>query len=75
MKIDLEKPIPYINQLLALNTFAPQNEKVAKKYGNKYGTNAEKAVYNGPFKVDEWKPEDKIRLTKIQSIGIKRMLN
>ncbi|MFL9486163.1 peptide ABC transporter substrate-binding protein [Staphylococcus sp. KUGN1] len=64
LKIDLEKPIPYINQLLALNTFAPQNEKVAKRYGNKYGTNAEKAVYNGPFKVDEWKPEDKIRLTK-----------
>lgn len=30
LQIDLEKPVPYINQLLALNTFAPQNEKVAK---------------------------------------------
>lgn len=30
LQIELEKPVPYINQLLALNTFAPQNEKVAK---------------------------------------------
>ncbi|OHS53857.1 peptide ABC transporter substrate-binding protein [Staphylococcus sp. HMSC69H07] len=64
LKIDLEKPIPYINQLLALNTFDPQNEKIAKKYGESYGTKANKAVYNGPFKVDQWKPEDKIMLSK-----------
>ncbi|HEI5127986.1 TPA: peptide ABC transporter substrate-binding protein [Staphylococcus aureus] len=59
LQIELEKPVPYINQLLALNTFAPQNEKVAKKYGKNYGTAADRAVYNGPFKVDDWKQEDK----------------
>lgn len=60
LQINLERPVPYINELLALNTFDPQNEKVAKNYGKAYGTTADKAVYNGPFKVVNWKVEDKI---------------
>ena len=61
LQIDLERPVPYINELLALSTFYPQD---AKKYGKKYGTNAERAVYNGPFKVTNWQVEDKIQLVK-----------
>jgi oligopeptide transport system substrate-binding protein len=34
--------VPYINELLALNTFNPQNEKVANKYGKSYGTTDDK---------------------------------
>ncbi len=67
LQIDLEKPVPYINQLLALNTFAPQNEKSCQKNMVKnYGTAADRAVYNGPFKVDDWKQEDKTLLSKNQ---------
>ena len=75
LQVELEKPVPYINELLALNTFDPQNSKIAKKYGEKYGTKADRAVYNGPFKVINWQVEDKIQLVKMTSIGIKRMLN
>lgn len=64
LQVDLERPVPYINELLALNTFNPQNEKVVKKFGEQYGTTAEKAVYNGPFEVTNWKVEDKIQLVK-----------
>ena len=64
LQIDLERPVPYINELLALSTFYPQDAKIAKKYGKKYGTNAERAVYNGPFKVTNWQVEDKIQLVK-----------
>ena len=64
LQVDLERPVPYINELLALNTFNPQNEKVSKKFGEQYGTTAEKAVYNGPFEVTNWKVEDKIQLVK-----------
>lgn len=64
LQIDLERPVPYINELLALSTFYPQDAKIAKKYGEKYGTNAERAVYNGPFKVTNWQVEDKIQLVK-----------
>ena len=64
LEIQLNRPIPYINELLTLSTFYPQNEKISKKYGEKYGTKVEKTVFNGPFKVDKWKHEDKILLSK-----------
>ncbi len=38
--------------------------KLLKKFGEQYGTTAEKAVYNGPFEVTNWKVEDKIQLVK-----------
>ncbi|RIM33887.1 peptide ABC transporter substrate-binding protein [Staphylococcus caprae] len=64
LQIDLERPVPYINELLALNTFNPQDEKIARKYGEQYGTTADKAVYNGPFEVTNWQVEDKIQMVK-----------
>lgn len=64
LEIQLNRPIPYINELLTLSTFYPQNEKISKKYGEKYGTKVEKTVFNGPFKDDKWKHEDKILLSK-----------
>lgn len=64
LEIKLKRPIPYINELLALSNFYPQNEKVAKKYGEKYGLKPQNAVYNGLFKVDTWRAEDKILLSK-----------
>ncbi|HBC4237287.1 TPA: peptide ABC transporter substrate-binding protein [Staphylococcus aureus] len=64
LEIKLKRPIPYINELLALSNFYPQNEKVAKKFGEKYGLKPQNAVYNGPFKVDTWRAEDKILLSK-----------
>lgn len=64
LEIQLNRPIPYINELLTLSTFYPQNEKISKKYGEQYGTKVEKTVFNGPFKVDKWKHEDKILLSK-----------
>lgn len=64
LQVELTKPIPYFQQMLAFGTFMPQNEKVVKKYGKSYGTTADKTVYNGPFKIDKWAVEDKIMLTK-----------
>ena len=40
LQVELEKPVPYINELLALNTFDPQNSKIAK--------NMEKIWYKSP---------------------------
>ena len=64
LQIDLEKPVPYFKELLAFGTYMPQDEKVAKKEGDQYGTGAEKAVYNGPFKMKDWKAEDKIMMVR-----------
>ena len=49
--------------------------KLLKNMVKKYGTNAERAVYNGPFKVTNWQVEDKIQLVKIINIGIRKALN
>ncbi|MEJ7472059.1 ABC transporter substrate-binding protein, partial [Staphylococcus epidermidis] len=64
LKIELNKPIPYINEMLAFGTYLPQKEKVVKKHGEQYATTADKTVFNGPFKVQDWKVEDKIQLVK-----------
>src|SRR5699024_6746939 len=64
LKVELNKPVPYINEMFAFGTFMPQNKKVVEKAGQQYGTTADKAVYNGPFKIENWKVEDKIQLVK-----------
>lgn len=64
LQIELNKPIPYFQEMLAFGTFMPQNPKVVKKYKDLYGTSGDKVVYNGPFKIDDWKVEDKIKLSK-----------
>ena len=64
LKVELNKPIPYINEMFAFGTFMPQNEKVVKKHGQQYGTTADKTVFNGPFKIEQWRVEDKIQLVK-----------
>ncbi|SUK16673.1 oligopeptide ABC transporter periplasmic oligopeptide-binding protein [Staphylococcus agnetis] len=64
LRFELTKPVPYYKEMLAFATFMPQNEKVMKKYGERYGTSEDKSVYNGPFKVKDWAVEDKIILVK-----------
>lgn len=75
LKVELTKPIPYMNEMLAFATFMPQNEKAVKKAGQQYGTTADKTVYNGPFKVKDWKVEDKIQLVKNDDYWDKKAVN
>lgn len=64
LQIELTKPLPYINELLAFGTFMPVNQNAVKKYGEQYGTTEEKTVYNGPFKIKNWAPDDKVEIVK-----------
>ncbi|WP_445194267.1 peptide ABC transporter substrate-binding protein [Staphylococcus xylosus] len=75
LKVELTKSIPYMNEMLAFATFMPQNEKAVKKAGQQYGTTADKTVYNGPFKVKDWKVEDKIQLVKNDDYWDKKAMN
>lgn len=54
VQIQLDQPIGYFKVLMAYPLFGPQSQKVADKYGKKYGTNAKYSVYSGPFKVSKW---------------------
>ncbi|MGK8828944.1 peptide ABC transporter substrate-binding protein [Bacillus paranthracis] len=62
--VELEHPVPYFTKLLILPSFYPINEKYAKEQGDKYGLEANKAVYNGPFTLSDWKHEASFTMKK-----------
>lgn len=52
--VKLDKPIAYFKVLMAYPLFGPQDQKVVKKYGKKYGTRSQCMVYSGPFVIKDW---------------------
>lgn len=54
LQITLANPIPYLPEILVGAQFYPQDSKVVKQNGNKYGTSSQHLVYNGPFVVKGW---------------------
>jgi oligopeptide transport system substrate-binding protein len=52
--VHLEEPIQYFKVLMSYPLFSPISQKAVEKYGDKYGTKAEYAVYSGPFTVKGW---------------------
>lgn len=52
--VSLEHPISYFDQLVESAVFLPQEEKVVEKYGKKYGTDATKIAYDGPYTIKKW---------------------
>ncbi|MFD1124287.1 peptide ABC transporter substrate-binding protein [Lentilactobacillus raoultii] len=53
LQVQLTRAVPYFNDLAA-SKYLPLDTKVVKKYGLKYGTNANHAVYDGPYKLTGW---------------------
>lgn len=54
LEVDLAEHTPYFAQLAADDIFLPQNKKVVKQYGAKYGTASKYMVFNGPFMQKGW---------------------
>ncbi|MEG0550980.1 MAG: peptide ABC transporter substrate-binding protein [Vagococcus sp.] len=53
-KVTLEHPQPSFLSVTAIGWLAPQQEKFVKEKGNKFGTNSEDILYNGPFSLKDW---------------------
>ncbi|KOS28211.1 peptide ABC transporter substrate-binding protein [Bacillus anthracis] len=64
LEVELEHPVPYFLEFTAFPTFFPLNEKFVKEQGDKYGLEADKLFYNGPFVLSEWKHEQSFQLKK-----------
>ncbi|MES9698354.1 peptide ABC transporter substrate-binding protein [Bacillus sp. JJ927] len=64
LEVELEQPIPYFLQLLALPIYLPQHESFLKEQGNKYGLEPSNLIYNGPFVLEKWKHEQEFQLKK-----------
>lgn len=54
LEITLTSPVPYLAKLLTGTPFYPQNKKVATDLADKYGTNSENVIGNGPFTISKW---------------------
>ncbi|EOI07011.1 hypothetical protein UAY_00353 [Enterococcus moraviensis ATCC BAA-383] len=54
LQVTLESPVPYIESLLSLPPFFPQNEKTITESGEKYASSSDDMVYNGPFVLSDF---------------------
>ncbi|MDY0404446.1 peptide ABC transporter substrate-binding protein [Virgibacillus sp. 179-BFC.A HS] len=80
LKVTLEQPVEYFDSLLAFGTYLPLNEKFVEEKGDKFGTNSDNMLANGPFVLTNWDgtglkwsyekndnyyDKDKVNLTKV----------
>ncbi len=54
LEITLQYPADYFLGMLSMSVFEPVPQTLAEKYGVEYGSAADKAIYNGPFKVTQY---------------------
>lgn len=64
LEVVLERPTEYFLKLLAFSTFMPAREDIVKKFGDQYAADADKMVYNGPYKITTWNHNASLVLTK-----------
>ena len=64
LKITLEKPCPYFLKLTYFKVMHPQNQKFVEECGERYGSEADKMIYCGPYKLAEWSHNNKLELEK-----------
>ncbi|USS85754.1 peptide ABC transporter substrate-binding protein [Fructilactobacillus myrtifloralis] len=58
LQIDLDHPIPFFDTLMSSSQFYPLNQKVVEKLGDQYGLSSKGMVFNGPYKLKNWKVGD-----------------
>lgn len=54
LEVQLETQVPYFKDLLTLAMFLPQNENYFNEKGDKYASNSDSLLYNGPFVMTDW---------------------
>ncbi|RWZ54710.1 peptide ABC transporter substrate-binding protein [Halobacillus fulvus] len=54
LEVQLEKPVPYFESMTVFVTFMPLNQAFVEEHGDKFATEAEYTLANGPFKMTEW---------------------
>jgi len=64
LEVTLEQPVPFFAEQLAFPTFFPQKKEFVEKLGEKFGSEAEHALSNGPFKLSSWTHDQSVELVK-----------
>jgi len=64
LEIKLERPVAFFTSMLAFATYFPQREDIVKKYGDKFGADADKVIGAGPFILSKWDHGQSLELVK-----------
>lgn len=64
LEITLANPTPYFEQLVTNRVFFPQREDIVDTHGDKYGSEMDTVVFNGPFTLEEWVHNAELTLAK-----------
>lgn len=64
LEITLESPTPYFLQLTYQRVMLPQRQDMVEKHGDKYGSEIDTLVYNGPFIISNWAHNSEMVLAK-----------
>ena len=64
LEIELKSPCPYFLDLTYFNVLVPQRKDIVEKSGEKFGSEKDTLIFNGPFVISEWKHESEIDLQK-----------
>lgn len=54
LEVDLQQANPYLTEILADTPLLPINQNFAQKWGKDYGSNATRALANGPYRITNW---------------------
>ncbi|MFD2170834.1 peptide ABC transporter substrate-binding protein [Tumebacillus lipolyticus] len=67
LEVKLENPLPFFIEQMAFPTFFAQNQKFVEASGDKYGSEKDKILFNGPFTMTDWTHEQSVTLQKNDS--------
>lgn len=64
LRVTLETPIAYFDRMVAFVTFLPVQQAFYERMAGRYGADADKLLYSGPFMMSSWVHGASIRLER-----------
>ncbi|MDO8907196.1 MAG: peptide ABC transporter substrate-binding protein [Pseudohongiella sp.] len=64
LQVTLEAPIAYFDRIVAFVTFLPAQKEFFEQTQGRYGADADKMLYNGPFMMTSWVHGASLRLER-----------
>ncbi len=52
--VKLDRPMPYFESMICLQTFDPLEKSTVEKYGKKYANTSKQMTFNGPYILKNW---------------------
>ena len=64
LQVTLEAPAPYFDDLVTFKSFMPLNQKFYNEVKDKYFTDAEYTISNGPYTMESWTHDSELKFKK-----------